>query len=85
MTVRNLFRNSCPSVAPTFSIVPDLIPFQRYLDIYDPSPLTAVYMYAYFDTEFQDLEQYWSFVLDKRLNPTDLYHLDTMLNWPPLC
>ncbi|KAJ7018578.1 hypothetical protein C8F04DRAFT_1404871 [Mycena alexandri] len=38
----------------------DLIPFQRYLDIYDLSPLTAVYMYAYFDTEFQDLEQYWS-------------------------
>ncbi|KAJ7838053.1 hypothetical protein B0H13DRAFT_2677605, partial [Mycena leptocephala] len=49
----------------------DLIPFQRYLDIYDPSPLTAVHMYAYFDTEFQDLEQYWSFVLDKRLSPTD--------------
>ncbi|KAJ7221318.1 hypothetical protein GGX14DRAFT_388502 [Mycena pura] len=49
----------------------DLIPFQRYLDIYDPSPLTAVYMYAYFDTEFQDLEQHWSFVLEKRLYPTD--------------
>ncbi|KAJ7761718.1 hypothetical protein B0H16DRAFT_537844 [Mycena metata] len=49
----------------------DLIPFQRYLDIYDPSPLTAVYMYAYFDTEFQDVEHYWLSALNKRLYPTD--------------
>jgi hypothetical protein len=88
------------SAPPPFTIVPDLIPFQRYLDIYDPSPLTAVYMYAYFvgspshfpsrypdlraghrvpgryfpntqtgmpPNNAQDIEQYWSLVLDKRL------------------